>query len=285
MGVVAAITAAILGAALWDAACAAAAGAALAAAIRALAGSSPAALAGACLAPVFAVAQLAEHDGHRGVSWLALAAAAWTFAELARTTTAPIVALLPATVAAILEPACVPLLAIAGSRLVTAPGERPRWVAAVPVVGGLVAVVAIVAGLAHGGAFARLGVHWFGTAPHEIPPVRSLALLGESLGPIAAIAALVGLTLVVRGRLESVAITACVVGAVLVDLRAGMTGPMTLGLAALGAGLATARLAGMIRIPSGQAFAGATCGLLLVLPPLWSAIERDPHVSIRQASR
>jgi hypothetical protein len=170
-------------------------------------------------------------------------------------------------------------------RLVTAPWERPRWVPAVPAVGGLAGLLALGAGLAHDGMFARLGVHWFGTAPHAITPVHSLALLGDALGPLAAVSALVGLTLMVRGRLVHVAMTACVIGALLVDLRAGATGPMTLGLAALAAGLALARLAGMIRIPSGQAFAGATCSVLLVLPPMWSAIERDPRISIRQASR
>jgi hypothetical protein len=59
----------------------------------------------------------------------------------------------------------------------------------------------------------------------------------------------------------------------LVDLRAGAPGPATLGLAAALSGLAIARLARMIPIPSGQAIAGATIGALVVVPPAWTAVE------------
>jgi len=34
------------------------------------------------------------------------------------------------------------------------------------------------------------------------------------------------------------------------------------------------RFAATIRLASGQAIAGATLGLLLILPPVWSTLER-----------
>jgi hypothetical protein len=64
---------------------------------------------------------------------------------------------------------------------------------------------------------------------------------------------------------------------VLVDLRAGALGVATTGLAALLAGLAIGRFAALIRIPSGQALAGATAGLLVVLPPAWAAVALHGH--------
>jgi hypothetical protein len=74
-----------------------------------------------------------------------------------------------------------------------------------------------------------------------------------------------------RGCAASLALAACAAGALLVDLRAGAIGPLTLGLAALAAGLGAARFAGQIRLPAGQALAGALVGLLLLLPPAWTA--------------
>jgi hypothetical protein len=127
MGTIAAAAAFGLGGGPWDAACGAAAGAALAHAIRTLAGDSPAALAGAGLASLLAIALIVERGGELALPWLAIAAAAWTFAELARPTRSPLVAMVPATLAAILEPGCAALIAIAGTRLVTAPWQRPRW--------------------------------------------------------------------------------------------------------------------------------------------------------------
>ncbi len=285
MGVLSAIVAIVLGAGAWEASCAAGAGAALAAAIRALAGDSPATLAGACLAALFAVAQIAEHSGGRAEPWLALAAAGWTFAELARLPASPLVAMVPAIVAAVLEPACVPLIALAGIRLVTAPWNRPRWAVAAPLIGGLAVLLAVVAGVARHGVFADLGRHWFGSAPYATTPLHSIGLLAEVLGPLAAVAALAGLVMLVRVRLANLAIVGCIAGALLVDLRAGTTGSVTLGLAAVCAGIALGRFAGMIRIPTGQAFAGATCSVLLLLPPLWGAINHGSRLTNVHASR
>ncbi|HEX7838414.1 MAG TPA: hypothetical protein VF469_13155, partial [Kofleriaceae bacterium] len=72
------------------------------------------------------------------------------------------------------------------------------------------------------------------------------------------------------------ALAAAIAGAILVDLRAASVGPATLGLAAVLAGLAIGRLAAMIRIASGQAIVGATLGLLVLAPPLWTALARRP---------
>jgi hypothetical protein len=183
---------------------------------------------------------------------------------------------LPAIVAALLEPAGAPLLVLAGVRMVTAPWERPRWIVAVPIAGALVTVVAIAAGLARGGMFGALAVSWYGTPAHPIS-AAALAPAGViALGPLVAVAALAGLALVIRalhrGALSELAILACTFGALLADLRAGSVGPMSLGIASLAAGLAVARFAAMIRIPSGQAVVGATCGMLLLVAPAYTAL-------------
>src|SRR5512140_50197 len=110
------------------------AGAALAAVVRVLAGDSPAALTGAVLAPVLAVASFAEAGGDLARAAIALAAAGWTVTELARPPDAspsPLVAVLPAAVAAILDPSFATLVAIAGARAITTvapPWPRSRWV-------------------------------------------------------------------------------------------------------------------------------------------------------------
>src|SRR5688572_12123083 len=111
------------------------AGAALAAAVRALAGDSPASLAAAVLAPLLAIASFAEHHVIDVTPCLALAAIAWTIALLARTTESPLVAMLPATIAAVLEPAAIALVPFAGTRLLSW-RERPKWAIAVPIAGG-----------------------------------------------------------------------------------------------------------------------------------------------------
>lgn len=249
------------------------AGAALAAAIRALAGDSPASLSGAVIAPLLALAALAEHGVVHAPACLALAAACWTIIELARTTTSPLVAMLPATIAAVLEPAAVALVPIAGWRLVVAPWQRPRWIAAVPVAGGVAVLLAVLAGLAHDGALATLGAHWFGAPARAIAPADLAARLGQALGPLAAVAALAGLASVARARLAEIAAASCIAGALLVDLRAGTVAAITFGVAALCAGLAIGRFAATIRRVQLQAIAGATAGALVLVPPAWIAIE------------
>ena len=49
---------------------------------------------------------------------------------------------------AVLDPSYALLIAIAGARLVTAPWQRPRWIAVVPIAGAGVAILALLAGVA-----------------------------------------------------------------------------------------------------------------------------------------
>lgn len=249
-------------------------GAAIAAVIRVIDGETPAALVAAVLAPLLAVASL---TGVAPRAALALAAAGWTITELAREDGSPLVALLPAGIAALLDPSFVALPAIAGTRWLLAPGLRPRWALAVPAAGVLAILVAVLAG-------ARLG--WFATPAHPVHPATLAARLGEALGPLTAVAALAGLFSLVRPTLAMLALAAALVGALLVDLRAGTPGAATIGLAALLSGLAIHRLAALIRLPAGQAITGATIGVLVILPPAWTAIaERAPAAHIGHASR
>jgi hypothetical protein len=260
-------------------------GAAFAAAIRMLTGDAPGALVAAGVAPLVAVASFAEAGGApvRGV--LALAAAAWAIAELARPEDAPVpplVAVVPASIAAVLDPSFAALIAIAGARLVTVRWDRPRWVAVVPIGGALVVALAVLAGTRWPG----LAAPWFAAAARPIAPLAVAALAGAALGPLTAVAALAGLGVLARPRYAELAIAASVGGALLVDLRAGAVGGATLGLAGLLAGLAIGRFAALIRLPSGQALAGATAGLLVLLPPAWTAVcEQQSLAHIAHSGR
>jgi len=206
---------------------------------------------------------------------LALAAAAWAIAELARAGSAapppvpPIVAAVPAIVAAVLDPSFVALVAITGAHVVAAPVPRPRWALAVPAAGVIAIALAAIAGT----RWPALGAAWFGRPAHTVDARSLAALLAAALGPLTAVAALAGLASLVRARLAELALAAAVAGALLVDVRAGAPGVATLGLAAALSGLAIARLARMIRIPSGQAIAGATIAALVIVPPAWTAAE------------
>ncbi len=320
VGVVAAMIAAALGGRGLELICAAAAGAAVVHALRAFAGDSPAAIAGACAGALLAIVTISEHGRHTDLAmpWLALAAAAWTFAELARDTATPYVALAPAITAALVEPACVALVAIAGARLVGRPsrsmveaalraqlraGESgrssardaldiplprietgrhiktprprlglPRWVIAVPIAGVVLVVLAIITGTARDGMLGSLATSWYGPRVRDASPAASLFYLGDALGPLLVVAAGAGVVVLARVHLASLAVVACAIGAVLVDLRTGATGAFTVGLAALCAGAGISRFAGMIRLRSGQAIAAATCGLMLLVPPVWTVI-------------
>ena len=137
----------------------------LAAAIRVIAGTSAAALTGAAIAPLAAVAALAGAGGVAVRAALALAAAGWTVTELGwpadtpRPAASPLVAVLPAAIAGILDPSFVALLAIAGVRLVTSPGRpRTRWVLCAPAAGALALALAGLAATVWPG----LGARWFG---------------------------------------------------------------------------------------------------------------------------
>lgn len=263
------------------------AAAALAGAVRGLAGDAPAYLAGAVVAPLVFLGSIFDPavsgDGPRLV--IAVAAAAWTVLELARPSASPLVAVLPATVAAVLDPSFVGLIGIAGARVMTAPWQRPRWALLVPASGVLAAVIALAAGAAHRGTLGALGDHWFGPRLHALSPASLAALAGDAVGPVTAVAAIAGVATLVRRRHAELAVAASIAGAILVDLRTGAVTPALIAVAALCAGIAVGRLAAQIRMVSGQAIAAVTVGALLVVPPAWTAIERSPRVAHARASR
>jgi hypothetical protein len=276
MGVVSAAGAVGFGArSPFDIIAAGAVGASVTASVRALIGDSPASLAGAILAPLLLIAMLFDpivtHAGMARAA-LAIAAAAWTVVELSRPSTSPLVAVMPAVVAAVLEPAFVALVAFSGARLMTAPWKRPRWAIAGPIAGGIALLLAAHAGTAKSGMMASLGTHWFGPAA-SVSTSALAAALAERLGPLTAVAAIVGIASLARPRHAELALASCALGAILVSLRAGYVGPALVGVAAISASLAVARLAGLIRIAPGQACTGATASLLLLIPPAWAAIE------------
>ncbi len=265
------------------------AGASLAAAVRALAGDSPASMTGAVLAPLLAIACLLDSSLAHGVplirACVAIAAAGWALFELARPTTAPLVAMLPAIIAAVLSPAYIALVAIAGSRLVTAPWQRPRWAVGVPIAGVLALVLAVIAGLSEHGSLAAFGDTWCSAprTPRGLGAV--LELTGATLGPITAVAAVAGLPLLLRARHAELAVGTVVLGSLLVSVRSGRIDPSLVAVAALAVGLAVGRLAGMIRLAAGQAVAGATIAVLVLLPPAWTVIEHGSRVPVARASR
>jgi hypothetical protein len=230
------------------------AGAAITAAIRALAGDSPASYVAMVIAPLLAIATMFDLGMADARELIAVAAAAWTCVELSRPSTSPLVALLPAAIAAI-DPAFVAMLPIAGARVMTAPWERPRWAFAIPIATALAAII-------------RLGVYWTDAA--AIAPVTYAVMLASALGPLMATAAIGGLVVLVRARHAEVALAASIVLACVIGSRAGIITPPLVALAALSSGLAIGRFAAQIRFPSGQAFAGATAGALLLLAVVFS---------------
>jgi len=263
--VVGAATGALLGGPLLAIALGAAA-AAITAAVRALLGDAPAALAAAVMAALIVVAIAgAEAIGARPL--LAIAGLAWTIAELARTTSSPMVAMLPALIAGIADATLVPLVPLAATRLVTAPWRRPRWVIAVPIAASLATLVAVLL------LASPTGDAWAGRA---FAPATPLAAQLALLGPFVVVAAACGLPSIAgRGRYVQVALVAALAGALLGDLRAGTAGGPTLALAALLTGLALGRLAGSIRLPLGQAVIVATLGAIIVLPPALLVVDHQ----------
>ena len=268
-----------------------AAGAAITACVRALAGDSPASLCGAVLAPLLFVASAFELGlGLEHLRTLiAIAAATWTVVELSRPSTSPLVALLPATVAGLLDATFVVAIPIAGARLMTAPWSRPRWAPLVPFVGAIIVLVAVIAGFAEHGSLAALADRWMG------PRDPSLASLGHggaaelgrraasALGPLTAVAAIVGLSTFAKPRHAEVMLAVAVASAVAIAARTGVIALPLVALAALSAGLAAGRFAALIRISAGQAIAGATVAVLLLVAPTWSAIEHGGHPTVARS--
>jgi len=238
-------------------------GAALAAAIRAFVGTgAPAAIAAASGSALGVLGWLDAGGDARGA--LAGAAAAFAICELVRPReplASPWPALGAATLAATLAPAYAALPAVTAMFVVASPAPRPRWVIALPIAGVLVAALAVVAAVAHGGALARLDHAWSGHAPRV-----ALVAVADRLGPLEVVAALAGLALcALRGRFAAAATLG-----VLVFAAQPAGGPALPIIAGLGAGVALGRLALLVRLPIGQAFVGAAAGFVLVAVPAWT---------------
>jgi hypothetical protein len=102
-----------------------------------------------------------------------------------------------------------------------------------------------------------------------------IATAGDVIGPITVVAAACGLGVcATRGRLAIASIASITVGALAADLALGSVGAAIPTIAALGAGVAIARLTAMIRWPAGQAFVGATAGFMMVLAPALAHVLR-----------
>jgi hypothetical protein len=250
--------------------------AATAAAVRAFAGASVAAAIASAAAALLATLGVLELPAleqlHPDLPRTALAAAAAMFAiaELARplpVDASPLPAIGAALVAGVLDPAYVALFAIAGVRFLLGPWTRPRWAAVIPIIGTLAIGIAVLAGCARSGVFAELWHVWTARSG-TTSPLELLAQAGDTLGPIAAIAAFAGLGLcTLRGRYAAAAVGSVAVAAVAVDLASGTLGAATISIAALGAGVGLARLAATVRWPTGQSFVGATAGFMIVVAP------------------
>ncbi len=245
------------------------------AAVRALVGDSPASLAGAVFAPLFLIATL--FDPLTGVTgglfraWVAIAAFSWTVVELSRPSSSPLVAMLPAVVAAVLDPSYVALIPIAAWRMWTAPWQRPRWVGAALVVAVLV-VVAAIAACAGDGWLASAGDVWCAAPRAETSFRGVVTILATILGPLAAVAALVGGTYLVRLRHAELAVLATSVGALAVSVRGGIAGAPLAAVATVAVALAVARLCSTIQLGLGQAVFGSVTAALILGPAVWVAL-------------
>jgi hypothetical protein len=245
--------------------------AAAAACVRAFAGPSLAAAMTASAAAALAVlAVLDTTDIDVARAALAGAAALFAIAELARplpVDASPLPAIGGAVVACALDPSYVALPLLAGTRLVLGPWARPRWSIVVPLAGTLAIGLALLAAAAERGIFAELWVAWAGQ-PRGTPALDLLVQAGDTLGPIATVAALAGLVVcALRGRYAAAASLVVAATAIAVALSLGTLGAAPLVVAALAAGVGLARLAATVRWPTGQTFVGATAGFLIVVAP------------------
>lgn len=246
--------------------------AANAGAVRAFAGNSiAAALAGGAAALLATFCLLDLRDVELARAALASAAAMFAIGELARPMpTSPLPAIGAALVAAVLDPSFVALIAITGVRFVRGPWPRPRWAVAVPAIGALATVLALTTALTRGGVFAELWMQWAGRAGHA-GPVALLEQLGDTLGPLAAVAGLAGVGVcITRGRFAAAAMIAALIGALASDLACGAIGAATPTIAAVATGIAVGRLAATIEWPLAQPFVGAAAGFMIVVGPALS---------------
>jgi hypothetical protein len=258
----------------------AALGAALAAAVRAYAGASlGAALASSCagVLGVLGVLDLGDADLAREAA--SAAAALFAVTELVRALpvkSSPWPGVAAAVAAAALAPAYVGVAAITFVRVATGPWRRPRGAVVMPLIGMAACALAAVAALARGGALASLWLAWQGPERGPgAPMLRVLVLAGDSIGPLAIVAAASGMIAgAARGRVAAVVLLMLVAGALAVDLRVGAITAATPVAAALAAGLGLARVAALVRHPIGQAAVGATVGFVLLVAPMWAVVVR-----------
>ena len=243
------------------------AGAALAAAVRAFAGPSAAATAAAMIGALIGALALLEVPGTLVRAPLACAAAAFAIGELVRPAppgASPWPAVGAATLAGALDPSFAVLVAISGWKMVRSSWAHPRYAIAVPAVGALGVALAIVSAL----RWPHLWTLWTGHAPHAPDALHAAGLLGDALGPIAAVAALAGIAITAsRGRYALASVLGVTAASVLVAMRADALGPAALAIGALAAGVAIARLASLVRWPSGQVVVGVAAGFLAVAAP------------------
>jgi hypothetical protein len=243
-----------------------------AAAVRAFAGSSAAATTSAGAAALLVALAVLDLDAvdPNGRDCLAAAAALFAIAELARplpVDASPYPAIGASLAAGVLDPSYIALLAIAGVRFLLGPWPRPRWALAVPMLGTLAIGIALLAACAQGGIFAELWRVWAARSG-DATPLDLVTRAGDTLGPIATIAALCGLAVcALRGRYAAAVTLAVATGALAVDLVSGALGVSTLAIAAVACGVGLARLTAIVRWPTGQTFVGATAGFLIVVAP------------------
>jgi hypothetical protein len=243
-------------------------GAALAAAIRAFLGPALVGAIAAVGGTMIGVVDLLAITPHlRAV--VAAAAGLFALSELARArlpNASPLPAAGAALLAGVLDPSYVGLVAVSGIAWLTAPVHRPRGVVALPILGGVATIVAIV--LACGGHSAVWHA-WLGHATGHRDPLATLLRAGDVIGPMAACAALAGVALcLAHGRLAAAAVASIVAVTAAMSLAGGFVAPAVPLVAALGAGIAIGRLAALVRLPVGQAFVGATAGFVLAVVPV-----------------
>jgi len=241
--------------------------AAVAATVRSFGGASVGVAAAAASAAVLATAIVLVGGNVSARDAVAAACGMFVVAELARpqaVDSSPWPALGGAWLASALAPAFVALIPIAGVRWVRGPWPRPRAAIAMPIAGG----VLIAAALACYALRPSWWAAWSHHAVHRIGLVQYAETLGDALGPAGVVAAIAGLAIAVRaGRTIAVAIVALAVGAIANDLMAGTIGAPIAALTAVSAGVAVARLAAIVRIPSGQPVVSACVGALVVATP------------------
>ena len=243
-------------------------GAALAAAIRAFLGPAlvgAIAAAGGAMVGIVDLLAIAPHL--RAV--IAGAAGLFALSELARAkapNASPLPAAGAALLAGVLDPSYVGLVAVSGVAWLIAPVPRPRGVVALPVLGTLGTVLALVLAC---GAHSALWHAWLGHAIGHRDPLATLLRAGDLVGPLAACAALAGVVLcLAHGRLAAAAVASIVAVTATMSLAGGFVAPAIPLVAALGAGIAIGRLAALVRLPVGQAFVSATAGFVLAVVPV-----------------